>query len=34
MDEKKRAKLMRICRAVALIMAVLMVAGVVMQGFF
>lgn len=33
MNEKKREKIIRVCRVVALIMAVLMVLGVVVQGF-
>ena len=33
MNEKKREKVIKVCRAVALIMAVIMVAGVILQGF-
>lgn len=33
MDEKKRARMMRVFRVVALIMAVLMIAGIVFQSF-
>lgn len=33
MNEKKREKIIKVCRVVALIMAVLMVFGVIVQGF-
>ena len=33
MNEKKREKIIKVCRVVAMIMAVLMVAGVILQGF-
>lgn len=33
MNDKKRAKIMKVCKVVALILAVLMVLGVIMQGF-
>ena len=31
MDEKKRAKLLRVCRVVAIVLAILMVLGVFVQ---
>lgn len=34
MDEKKREKLLKICRIIALILAVLMIAGIFMQSLF
>lgn len=33
MNEKKREKLIRVCRVVAAVLAVLMVFGVIAQGF-
>ena len=33
MNEKKRAKIIKVCRVIALVLAVLMVFGVIMQGF-
>ncbi len=33
MDEKKRERLMRIFRVVALVMAAIMILGVILQGF-
>lgn len=33
MNEKKREKIIRVCRVVAVILAVLMIFGVVVQGF-
>lgn len=33
MNEKKREKLIKICRVVAMILAVIMVFGVILQGF-
>lgn len=33
MNEKKRARLMRFCKVIALIVAVLMILGVFLQGF-
>ena len=33
MNEKKREKIIKVCRVVAMIMAVLMVLGVILQGF-
>ena len=32
MNEKKRAKIIKVCKVVAMILAVLMVLGVIMQG--
>ena len=34
MDEKKRAKLMRVLRVVAMIIAVLMVVGIIVQSLY
>lgn len=34
MDEKKRAKIIRICRIAALIMAIVMIVGVILQPMF
>lgn len=33
MNEKKREKIIRVCRVVAVILAVLMIFGIVVQGF-
>lgn len=33
MNEKKREKIIKVCRVVAVIMAALMIVGVVFQGF-
>ena len=33
MNEKKREKIIKVCRVVALILAVLMVLGIIVQGF-
>ena len=33
MDEKKRARMMKVFRVIALILAVIMVLGVILQGF-
>ena len=34
MDEKKRAKIIKVCKVVAFIMAVMMVVGVIFQPMF
>lgn len=34
MDEKKRAKIMRICRIAAIILALVMIAGLIVEPFF
>lgn len=31
MDEKKRAKLLRVCRVIAIILAIVMIAGIFVQ---
>lgn len=33
MDEKKRARIMRVCRVLALILAVLLILGIFVQGY-
>lgn len=33
MNEKKREKVIKVCRVIAMILAVIMVAGVILQGF-
>ena len=34
MDEKKRARIMRICRIAAIILSLVMIAGLVIEPFF
>lgn len=34
MDEKKRAKIMKICRVAAIILALVMIAGLIIEPFF
>lgn len=34
MDEKKRARIMRVCRIAAIILALVMIAGLVIEPFF
>ncbi len=34
MDEKKRARIMRVCRIAAIILALVMVAGLIIEPFF